>query len=392
MRLIVLACSAALLLLNSARAASLPLEKKIQEERLLLQQTTLKEKSILKELQDVAREISDYQTEIKRLQKRTQELRKEIRTLSQAMTKLAQRKEKLRTRLSREMALLATLSRTTWMNLLFEPRSIDEFLRREDYLYLIIQNENEKLKALHRTLKDLARLQTEKKKRVEELARQKEDLRAKIAELRLLKREKEILLAEVRRNKQLYQEMLDLLETAQQEMEALAREVAETHRQVQELQKEKGAGPGKGSPPRLRPLFEVKGLLLAPVKGKILRFFGLGRDIFTGKYTFSPGIYIGAPPGSPVVAPFLARVSRLRWVEGQGQILVLDHGYGFVSVIGGLDKVKVTPGEYVHTGQPLGTVADSPFGPSGVYYELRREGQPLNPLEWLDLKTLHMVR
>ncbi|QJA05334.1 peptidoglycan DD-metalloendopeptidase family protein [Thermosulfurimonas marina] len=391
LRLFILACGAALLFLSPARAGSLSLEKKIQEKRLLLERATVKEKSILEELQDLAREISRYSREIKNLEGQIRELKKEIEALSQTISHLEEKKKRLKARLSQEMALLATLSRTTWMNLLFEPREINEFLRREDYLYLIIQNESEKLKTLRQTMEDIAFLRAEKEKKIQEYRERQEDLRKKVAELRLLKKEKETLLEEVRRNKRLYREMLSLLEAAKEEMETLAREMAETRRQLQALKKEKRREPKEGLP-HLRPLFEVKGLLVAPVKGKLLRFFGLDRDPFTGKYAFSPGIYIGAPPGTPVVAPFLARASRLRWVEGQGQVLVLDHGYGFVSMLGGLDQVNVALGEYVRTGQPLGTVADSPFGPSGVYYELRRGNRPLNPLEWLDLKTLRLVR
>ncbi len=70
-------------------------------------------------------------------------------------------------------------------------------------------------------------------------------------------------------------------------------------------------------------------------------------------------------------------VSLYRKVEGPG---------------GGLSEVKVLPGQEVSTGEVLGRVGASPFGPSGVYYELRYRGKPQNPLEWLNIRELKLAR
>ena len=331
-------------------------------------------------------EISSLKKDIERTRKRIASLEKEIKLV-------AEKEALLKAQLSRELAIFITLSRTAWLNFIFEPRKINDFLRREDYLQAIIQNESQKIRELKAYRQRLLALKKEREAELQTLLRQEEILKEKRKELVLARKEKEVLLEHVRKNKRLYRETLELLLAAQKEIESLAQEVAVTQERLKKLEEEKKTLVSKPSRKVfLRPLFEVKGFLLPPVSGRVLRFYGLDRDLFTGKISFSPGIFIGASPGTEVKAPFSARVVRLKWVEGRGKVLVLDHGYGFVSLIGGLSELRVLPGEEVATGEVLGRVGASPFGPSGVYYELRYGGRPQNPLEWLNLKYLKLVR
>ncbi len=335
-------------------------------------------------METIARNLREIQKEISRGEARLQELSDKIEELSR-------KEQRLKAYLSREVGALVTISKTTWLNLLFGPQNINDFLRREDYLYAIIQNERNRILEIKATREELQRLRLAKEKELEALRKRKQLYEEQLRELALLKREKETLLREVRRNKALYQETLAILITAKKEIEKLAQEISATRAKLEKIKKEK-ARPTQKPKPILRPLFEVKGFLYPPVEGRVLRFFGLDRDLFTGKISFSPGIYLGAPPGTPVVAPFSAQVSKIRWVRSQGQVVVLDHGYGFISLIGGLGEIRVAPGQMVHTGEVLGTVGASPYGPSGVYYELRYGQKPQNPLEWLNLKKLKILR
>ncbi|WP_297056831.1 peptidoglycan DD-metalloendopeptidase family protein [Thermosulfurimonas sp.] len=389
----ILVFGAALLLLNGRAGAASSLKEKIIQKRHLLTQATLKEKSILRELEDLAREISKLGEEIRVLDGKIAATQQKIALLNRRLEDLACRERTLRENLSREIAVFSTLYRTLWLNLLFEPSKANEFLRRESYLRTIIQNESEKLKDLYTLRAELLRLKREKEEMLRELMRQKELREDKRHELLLARQEKEILLQRVRENKRLYREALEVLLAARREIEALSRQVEEARRELEKLKKQRSSPPPVQHPRvRLRPLFEVKGYLLPPVSGPVLRFFGLDRDLFTGKISFSPGIFIGARVGTRVRAPFAARVTRLKWIQGQGQMVVLDHGYGFVSLIGGLSEVKVLPGQEVSTGEVLGRVGASPFGPSGVYYELRYRGKPQNPLEWLNIRELKLAR
>lgn len=387
MRISVLAfCTALFFLILAHYAQASSLKEKIKENRNLLQKANFQEKYILKELNDIAKQIENLSLAITEIQNKIKNTKENLTRIHIKIEKLKQKEQQLKNNISKEIGILITISKTTWMNLLFNPQDINDFLRREDYLYAIIQSEANKLLEIKKTKQQLKSLEEKLKKEFIELENSKEKYKEKEKELKLLKQEKETLLTEIRQNKKLYKETLSILLAAQKELEKLTQEISRTRK----IKRTSSEEPSKGI--SLRPLFEVKGFLYPPVEGRVLRFFGLDRDLFTGKLSFSPGIFIGAPPGSKVVAPFSAKVVKVRWIKSQGEVVVLDHGYDFTSIIGGLGETKVFPGQEVRTGELLGTVGASPYGPSGVYYELRYGQKPQNPLEWLNLKKLKILR
>ncbi|CAK0754013.1 hypothetical protein CCP1ISM_5480001 [Azospirillaceae bacterium] len=65
--------------------------------------------------------------------------------------------------------------------------------------------------------------------------------------------------------------------------------------------------------------------------------------------------------------------------RGFGQLLIVDHGNGYHSLIAGLGRIDTTVGRPVSAGEPIGIVGDPADGVSELYFELRRSGQPVNP-------------
>jgi septal ring factor EnvC (AmiA/AmiB activator) len=169
----------------------------------------------------------------------------------------------------------------------------------------------------------------------------------------------------------------------------MALELKETGRALEEMKKEKEREREKKDRP---PLIEVKGYLLPPVEGEVIHFFGLEEDPITGRKVFHQGITIAAPPGTPVRAPFGGIIRKISSVQGQGLVVFIDHGYHFLSVIGGLGKVKAVLGSEVETGEVIGEVGELPYTVEGIYYELLYHDRPQNPLDWLDTSKLKFLR
>ena len=63
--------------------------------------------------------------------------------------------------------------------------------------------------------------------------------------------------------------------------------------------------------------------------------------------------------------------------------MILDHGAQTFSLYGDLLDIAVKKGARVERGQPVGTVGPTPSGAAGLYFELRVDGQPVDPLQWL---------
>ena len=124
-----------------------------------------------------------------------------------------------------------------------------------------------------------------------------------------------------------------------------------------------------GSPVRFRSISSGFGTRWHPV-------FGGSR--------FHAGIDMIAPSGTPVVATAAGSVATAGSCGGYGLCVAIDHGGGVVTIYGHLSRIDVAPGTNIARGQGLGLVGSTGVstGPH-LHYEIRRSGQPLNPLPYL---------
>jgi len=125
-----------------------------------------------------------------------------------------------------------------------------------------------------------------------------------------------------------------------------------------------------------RPLELGKTALQMPAAGDISKRFG-DQD----GYTTAKGLTITTRSGAQIVAPYDGIVMFAGPFKGYGQILIIDHGGGYHSLLAGMDQVEASVGQSVIAGEPVGTMRTD--GAPDLYLELRRQGQPINPLPWL---------
>ena len=117
-----------------------------------------------------------------------------------------------------------------------------------------------------------------------------------------------------------------------------------------------------------------------PVTGNLVANFG-GR-LPDGRR--SDGVLIAAAAGTPVKAVAEGTVVFADWMTGYGNILIVDHGQGYMSLYAHNDGLLREAGDHVQRGQSVATVGSSGGQDSpGLYFELRRNGAPVNPADWL---------
>lgn len=117
-----------------------------------------------------------------------------------------------------------------------------------------------------------------------------------------------------------------------------------------------------------------------PLSGNLLARFG-GR-MPDGRT--SSGVLIGAPAGSTVTAVADGSVVFSEWMTGYGLILIIDHGNGYMSLYAHNESLLRDAGDRVKRGDPLAKVGTSGGqGTPALYFELRRNGQPVDPSSWL---------
>lgn len=136
--------------------------------------------------------------------------------------------------------------------------------------------------------------------------------------------------------------------------------------------------PDPSRPKSLRPFAKAKGALVYPASGRLMRRFGENDDLGVT----SKGITLETRPGAEVIAPYDGRVLFAGPFKGYGQILIIEHGDGYHSLLAGLDRIDGTVGQWLVAGEPVGTMPKGEDKPH-LYLELRHDGQPINPLPWL---------
>jgi septal ring factor EnvC (AmiA/AmiB activator) len=168
------------------------------------------------------------------------------------------------------------------------------------------------------------------------------------------------LIRDIDRKRDLNAQLAGELQAAQQKLQAALRDLAA------------GAPIAETAPLPLKPF---RGDLEWPVAGTVTRRFGRG--------TASNGIEITAMDGADAHAIHDGVVAFAGTFSGFGNLVILDHGSQSFSLYGDLLEIGVKKGGRVEHGQPVGTVGPTSSGANGLYFELRVDGQPVDPLQWL---------
>jgi septal ring factor EnvC (AmiA/AmiB activator) len=169
-----------------------------------------------------------------------------------------------------------------------------------------------------------------------------------------------------------------------------SRFVSELEAARQRLQRfidEAGAGrsPG-GAGVAWLPIRPFKGELDWPVTGSVTGAFGRQVNRRFHTVVVSNGVRIAAEAATPVTAVHEGTVAYATTFTGFGKLVILDHGSVAFSLYGYLADIDVVSGERVAQGQRLGSVGASLEGDPSLYFELRIDGKPVDPLQWLKRK------
>ena len=123
-------------------------------------------------------------------------------------------------------------------------------------------------------------------------------------------------------------------------------------------------------------MLDYKGQLRLPARGTIVQKYGA--KIEGG--VRSKGIVIQPRLGAKIIEPFDGVVLFAGPFKSYGNVLIVEHGDDFLSVLAGLDTIDVIVGQNVLMGEPVGTMSTTSL--QKLYIELRNKGQPIDPTDW----------
>ena len=256
-------------------------------------------------------------------------------------------------------------SAQSMFDFLISKRSMERILAQDEVVMAQLERDRSSMQAL------LAQLETQKTEKQVTKAK----LHDRIGTMNRQQAKREALLAEIRSKKSLQLAAIASLE-------ASARELDRTMAVLGEKSVSAAALPHTEI--REKPFAKLKGLLMMPVNGKIISFFGHFKDERLNVTRFQSGIAIKADRGEPVRAVYGGQTLFSSWFKGFGNMMIIDHGDHYYTVYAHLEEQFKSKGEPVEAGEVIATVGDtgSLIG-AGLHFEVRYRGKPMNPLHWI---------
>lgn len=343
------------------------IETDLSREKQQFRRFNLKEKNLLGQLAAIEKSVEKKRKIIEKVNEDLSASRLLLDRVQAHLNDHETTLSKLRQRLEQRLVAYYKYSKRGYMQVLSATEGLDELRRRMKYLHVIMTEDHKMIKMLVDEKAKYDEALLEKKKQLQVIQGMEEEEKKELRSLEGELEKKVIILSRIHREKEFY-------ETAVNELQSAAEDLKETILTI-----EKRANPGQGRLPKN--FSSYKGKLSMPVGGKVIRNKNpLGdRRVYTER-----GIYISGPLGGEVKAVFDGRVDFSGWIKGYGQVLVINHGSRFYTVLAHLMERNKEEGDFVSKGEVVGLLGQSGslIGP-GLYFELRRAGKTLDPLEWL---------
>jgi septal ring factor EnvC (AmiA/AmiB activator) len=340
--------------------------RKVQERRKALEQDLARlrgqEKSLLGEVERLEVEVRLRAEELREIQIGLQHTQEQMDATVKRVKDLEAQVERERPVLAARARALYKLGELSYLRLLLSVERPSDIFRGYRFVTALARRDNQRIAAFRADLKtlDATRADLEAKTR-EALAMRESREKARRA-LDSDRRRKTALLTEIVERKETHAAYLAELQEAEARLSGLLEGMAGGDVTV--------------------PVAVFKGALPWPAAGHVRSAFGRHKHPKFDTYTVQNGIEIEAKVDTPVVAVHEGAVVFAERFKGYGLMVVVDHGGKHLSLYAHLGEARVQPGQRVAAGEVIGTVGTALEGP-GLYFEMRFQGKPEDPLEWL---------
>ncbi|HZW19360.1 MAG TPA: peptidoglycan DD-metalloendopeptidase family protein [Luteimonas sp.] len=389
-------------LLPAQAQSSRETERKLEKVKRELKDVAAERRKIEGRRGDASRQLREVDEKVGTSMRSLRETEAELARQQAELVALRARRDRMQAALAGQRAELGDLLRSAYaigddapLKLLLSQDQVAEAGRALTYHRYLQRDRTRRIDALSTQLAELERVERDIARRQDALDAARERQRAELAELERSRNERKTTVAELDKR---YQDRRDRekalgkdaqsLETLLKRLRAAAAKAAAERRAAEaaaaRAKQEDASSPGHK--PRKPPVEVARtapikvGGLGWPVSGHLLA--GYGATMPDGHK--SSGVLIGAAAGTTVKAVADGTVVFSEWMTGYGLILIIDHGNGYMSLYAYNDALLKDAGARVSRGDPVASVGNSGGqGRPALYFELRRDGNPVNPNTWL---------
>jgi septal ring factor EnvC (AmiA/AmiB activator) len=333
--------------------------------------------------------ISDSNRRLFELDAKQREARMQLSQLQVDRQRLRREIDAHQVDLARQLYRRYVAGQPEPLRLLAAEQDPNALARRLHYLSYVHRARAQSIAVLRRDMGTLDELSLRARAKGEEVARLQEEQAQTRKRLEQEKRARAAVLARVSEGIAAQRKEIGRLKRDEERLQKLVQRLAE---ELRARQARRAAKPGAVLRNELIPEDEgdgrafrdMKGRLRLPVVGDLANRFGSPRADSGVSWK---GLFITAQSGTQVRAVAAGRVVFSDWLRGFGNLLIVEHGGGYMTLYANNEALYKQLGDSVKTGEVIASVgASGGNAESGLYFEIRYQGKPFDPLGWVTLK------
>lgn len=272
-----------------------------------------------------------------------------------------------------------------------QPDAVKLLLNREDpnriardlhYLTYLARMRAEQIRTLRASIRQLDDLEEETKQQSEALAAVQAEQQAQREKIEREKQTRRDVLQKVARQIESQRHEISKLKRDEQRLARLVEQISQMIARSRTETPRNDRLPDSSTDGSA--FTELKGKLSLPVRGELKGRFGSPRA--DGGLSWK-GVFIASQPNQEVRAIAAGRVVFADWLRGFGNLLIIDHGGGYMSLYGNNESLFKQVGQAAKGGETIAAVGNSGGNTDyGLYFEMRHQGKAFDPLSWVHLK------
>ncbi len=289
----------------------------------------------------------------------------------------------------------------SYVQVILQEQDPGAMARQLQYFSYVLRAQADLIESMQRNLAKVANLNDETSKTLDEINSLKAKQEAEQQQLQLQKHERSKVLQKLSTQINLQRNQIEKLKRDEKSLSQLVQKLSITRPAKSARSSKRSSDEAQENAANtLQPLarnetlpsnvFEngnfsdLKGKLNLPVKGEVTNRFGTVRED-TG-ITWK-GIFIKSEEGNEVKSIAPGKIVFADWLRGFGNMVIVDHGDGYMSLYGNNQAILRKVGETVKAGDTIASVGNSGGNDAtGLYYELRKQSKPFDPMSWSVVK------
>lgn len=333
-----------------------------------LDQANTEKSGLSKQLRNQEKKIAEVSREVRTTNTKINHALKELNGLQKQQKQQTESLNTQKEYLIKQLRSVYEQGKQPAIKMLLDSDNPQNTARYLNYFAYINEARSDKIKTFKQTLDKLDKTKQSILIQKKKLNQHREELETHHQSLVSSQKSRQKVLAKLERSIKSESSRLKKLKADQTRLQEL---LAEVERAIANLE----------LPSDAAPFSQQKNKLPWPARGKVKQRFG--SRLAQGKLK-SNGINIALKEDQAINAVHSGRVVFSDWIRGFGLLMIIDHGEGFMSLYGNNKSLIKETGDWVRAQETIAYAIDSSGkNESGLYFEIRRHGKPLNPRHWL---------